>query len=97
AIGQADDVGPKWQLHYAAAIIYGRIDHWSEALTELRHAWQPGVPSEVGALLVQALAHNGLRDEAARLLWRLNQETAVKDKAGQAALEPARKMISAHP
>ncbi|UJB20231.1 MULTISPECIES: hypothetical protein [Lysobacter] len=97
ASGQADNVGPKWQLHYAAAIIYGRIGHWSDALTELRHAWQPGVPSEVGALLVQALAHNGLRDEAARLLWRLNQETSAKDRAGQAALEPARKMISAHP
>lgn len=97
ASAQTDDVGPKWQLRYAAAIIHARTGHWPQALIELQRAWRPGAPTEVGSLLVQALAHNGRRDEAVRRLDEVNAAVSAKDRAAQAALEPARKLLSNPP
>lgn len=94
ATDQADDVAPKWQVRYAAAIIYARLDQWPQALIRLRQAWHPGAPTEVGALMVQALAHTGRRDEASRLLHDLETTASKRSKAERAVLQPARAALS---
>lgn len=95
ATAQSDDIWPKAQLRYAAALIYGRIGQWPQALPQARLAAQPKAQTEVSALLIQALAHNGQRTEADRQLQLLSGRIRPDDKPGQAALKTAREAIEA--
>ncbi|KRB10953.1 hypothetical protein ASD86_00405 [Lysobacter sp. Root690] len=93
ATAQSDAIWPKAQLRYAAALIYGRIEHWPQALPQARLAAQPKAQAEVTALLIQALAHTGQRTEADRQLQSLSSRISPDDKPGQAALKIAREAI----
>lgn len=95
AAAQSDDIWPKAQLRYAAALIYGRIGQWPQALPQARLAAQPKAQAEVDAFLIQALAHNGQRIEAERQLQSLSRRIGPDDKPGQAALKVAREAVAA--
>ncbi|ALN62879.1 putative membrane protein [Lysobacter antibioticus] len=94
ATSQSDDILPKWQLRYAAALVYSRAEHWSEALGQAQLAWQPPSTPEVGGLLARALAHNGRQQEAERLLSDLQLRIDSRDKRSQAMLDATRSAIS---
>ncbi|KRA76744.1 hypothetical protein ASD78_03680 [Lysobacter sp. Root667] len=95
ATAQRDDILPKWQLRYAAALVYARSENWPQALSQARLAWQPQSAPEIGGLLVQALARNGRSAEAERLLEQLAKRIDARDKGGQVVLSTARAAIDA--
>lgn len=94
ATSQSDDILPKWQLRYAAAMVYSRAGYWPETLRQAQLAWQAPSTPEVGGLLARALAHNGRQQEAERLLSDLRLRIDSRDKRSQAMLDATRSAIS---
>lgn len=75
---QPDGVQPKWSLRLTAAQLYAAADDWNRALAQAILAWQPSADAPVGAFLVRAYVHNGMREEAERtfaaVAKRINRE-----------------------
>lgn len=94
ATDQSEAILPKWQLRYAAASIYARIELWSQALAQIQLASQAQASSEVRGLLIQALARNGRRQEAESELRALSLAVSADDRQGQAILAAARETVS---
>ena len=86
---QPDNVQPKWSLRHTAARLYADAGDWKQALPQAELAWQSGGDAPVGAFLVRAYVHNGMRAQAertyAQIAKRINPENA-QDRAGLAEL-----------
>ena len=63
---QPDNVQAKWSLRHTAALLYADAGDWKQALPQAELAWQSGGDAPVGAFLVRAYIHNGMREQAER-------------------------------
>ena len=86
---QPDGVQPKWSLRLTAARLYAGAGDWKQALAQAQLAWQPGADAPVGAFLVRAYVHNGMREQAERtyveVANRIHRDN-TQDRAGLMSL-----------
>jgi len=89
AHNQPDGVHQKWALRHTAAQLYAAADDWKHALPQAELAWRTGGDAPVGAFLVRAYVHNGMRESAERTFTevarRINADNA-NDRNGLAEL-----------
>lgn len=70
---QPDGVQAKWSLRHTAARLYAASGDWKRALAQSQRAWQSGGDAPVGAFLVRAYLHNGMREQAERTYAQVAQ------------------------
>lgn len=95
AIAQADDEPVKWQLRYAAAVVYSRTDLWREALPQARLATRRKAPTEVRSLLIKALALSDRQEEAIDELRTLRRNLDRRKPREQEDYDAAYAVVSA--
>lgn len=91
---QNDDILPKWQLRYAAAMVYARGQHWQDTLAQIRLAARPAAGPEIHGLLIESLAKNGHIQEARHRLQQLAARVDHRNRRAVAALERARTALA---
>jgi len=70
---QPDNLQTKWGLRHTAARLYADAGDWKRALVQAKLAWESGADAPVGAFLVRAFVHNGMREEAERTYAQIAQ------------------------
>ena len=85
ARNQSDNSQTKWSLRLTAARLYADAGDWKQALSQAQLAWQPSADAPVGAFLVRAYVHNGMRERAERVYTevakRINRDN-TQDRRG---------------
>lgn len=95
AVAQPDTSMPKFQLRYAAAILYSRDQLWPETLEQVELAAQPKAQNEILGLRVEAHAMTGNTQRARILLRTLDARVAPHDNVGQQMLQRLEALVDA--